>query len=228
MASAKIERALVVETWKGDNYSCLRRLIVSPRPQFRVALCFRPDQTRRLLNLLNHSVLALRVKTSDLEHLGDFVPVLESSGKWLLTHAENGIAALTDRLMALACRHPHLRVYVPHLAWPKQDGLADTGWEDAVEKLSHLPSVVVGISAIAHFSSQPFPHPDVAPFSWRLIEAFGVDSVVVGSDYPLFEKGSYADYLGLAVEWIRQVSPHWLPKLEEVWFSVPWMERSLL
>ncbi len=227
MRSASIKRALLVETWRGDNHSCLQHLIASPRPQFRIALCFRPDQTHRLLKLLNQSsTLGLRVKTSDLEHLGDFVPELESSGKWLLAHAESGIAALTEKLMPLACRHPHLCVYVPHLAWPKQNGLADAGWGQTVEKLSSLPSIIAGISAIAHFSNEPFPHLDVAGCALHSIGMFGADSIVVGSDYPLLEKSRYADYLALAVKWIRQVYPQWASKWKRVWFSTS-SERSL-
>jgi hypothetical protein len=71
MASAGIDRALAVETWKGDNYSSLRRLMAPPSLQFCVALCFRPDEQRPSLDILHKEVVvALRARTADLRRPG--------------------------------------------------------------------------------------------------------------------------------------------------------------
>ncbi len=215
MASAQIDRALVVETWKGDNYSCLQRLIDSPLPNFRVVPCFRAAQTNHVPELLGSGVvMGLRVKTAELQLLGQFALQLESQGKWLLLHAENGIGALTHELTSLVARHPRLRVYVPHLAWPRRAGTDDNDWIDSVAELSRIPGVVIGISAIAHFSREPFPHSDVATFVSRLLETFPTDSIAVGSDYPLFEKTLYTQYMELAVGWVREADTGWSAGLE--------------
>ena len=67
MDEAAVERALVVETWGGDNYACLQKLTESPPSRFRVALCFRPNARERLAAQFDQSnVVALRVKTSEL------------------------------------------------------------------------------------------------------------------------------------------------------------------
>lgn len=216
MNEAAVTRALIVETWSGDNYGCLQNLIEAPRSQFRVALCFRPEAMERLASQLEQTaVVALRVKTSDLVLLEDFGARLEASGKWLLSHSENGIGLLTEKLLELVERHPRLNVYVPHLAWPTRDGVEDKDWLQAIEKLHRLPSVVIGVSAIAHFSREAFPHVDVARLADRLIEMFAAENLVAASDYPLCEPARYADYMHLANELIRRIHPRWSPCLSE-------------
>ena len=220
MASAGIERALAVETWSGDNFTCLERLLDSSASQFRVALCFRPEQhlpSQRLLD--HHAVIGLRVKVADLRHLGDTATLLESSDKWLVSHAENGIGPLTKALVGLAADHPRLRIYVPHLAWPRRDSVDDQDWQPAIAELSRVPGLVIGVSAIPYFSGQPYPHADVGLFASQVTAAFSADSIVAASDYPLFEKDLYARYMALARDWIGELPAARPSKLEAAWFT---------
>ncbi|MGC2399330.1 MAG: amidohydrolase family protein [Acidobacteriaceae bacterium] len=204
MSSANTDRALIVETWGKDNYACLDRLIASPSPQFRIALCFRPEEGGLDTDVLQHEVVvALRVKTEDIRHLGSIVDSLESSGKWLLTHAESGIKALKEELVPLLALHPALRVYLPHLGWPRRDKSDDTDWPECVNELSRFPTMMVGISAIGHFSREAYPHHDMEPFAAKLRDAFGADSLVPGSDYPLLEASNYAEAMSLAQRLIQ-------------------------
>jgi hypothetical protein len=75
--------------------------------------------------------------------------------------------------------------------------------------------MVVGISAIAYFSREPFPHPDIEAFAACLIEKFGSASVVVGGDSPMVEGNLYAQYLQLAAGWIRRADSQWSPRFEQ-------------
>jgi predicted TIM-barrel fold metal-dependent hydrolase len=221
MAHAGIESALAVETWKGDNLPWLHQMMAEPSPQFRVVLCFRPDQRQPSRDVLqNGVVVGLRVKTADLHQLPGMATGLETSGKWLVSHAENGIGPLKKELLALAQRAPGIQIYLPHLGWPRQDKIDDQEWEAAVSELHEIPGIVVGISAIAHFSREPFPHPDVEPFAARLIEKFGPASVVAASDYPLFEKNLYTQYMQLAQAWVRRADARWSPHFERAFNRV--------
>ncbi len=203
MDSAGVDRALIVETWSGDNRACLQQLIASSSTRFRVAFCFRSDEAQSASELLSlEMVRALRVKTADLQRLGSIAAELESAGKWLLPHAESGIRALTEELLQLADLYPHLPIYLPHMGWPRRDRQDDDDWRESIYMLSRLPNLIVGISAIAHFSRDASPHDDVAPFAAHLLETFGADSLVAASDYPLFEKDRYAQYMQLASDWI--------------------------
>jgi predicted TIM-barrel fold metal-dependent hydrolase len=62
---------------------------------------------------------------------------------------------------------------------------------------------MVGISAIGHFSREAFPYRDMEPFAAALFDAFGPDSIVPGSDYPLLEESDYAEYMRLSQGFIR-------------------------
>jgi L-fuconolactonase len=147
------------------------------------------------------------VKTADLHRLGRIPAMLESTGKWLLPHAESGIRALAEELLQLSAARPGLPIYVPHMGWPRRDQQDDKDWRESVAMLSRLPNLVVGISAIAHFSREAFPHNDVAPFAAHLLATFGAESLVAASDYPLFEKDRYAQYMLLASSWIASGNP---------------------
>src|SRR5579863_1555100 len=77
MESAAIDRALIVETWGKDNSECLDHLTHSGVTQFRVARCFRPEEGGFEADLLeNEMVVALRVKTADIRHLGSLATAL--------------------------------------------------------------------------------------------------------------------------------------------------------
>ena len=216
MAQAGIDRALVVETWKGDNLPWLQKLMDTPSPQFRVVPCFRPDAQQPSREVLqNATVMGLRAKTADLHQLKGLEAWLATSGKWLIPHAEIGIGFLKKELLALNQRTPGLQIYLPHLGWPRRDGIDDPEWQAAVFELHAIPGIVVGVSAIAYFSREDFPHPDVEELALRLIEKFGPASVVVGGDYPLFEKSLYTQYLQLAQAWLLRADPHWTPRFEQ-------------
>jgi Amidohydrolase len=218
MNAAHVHRALIVETWGKENRPCLEALAASPSPRFRVAWCFRPDEGALRPELLaSRPFRALRVRTADIGKLGPLAHTLESAGRWLLPHAESGIGALARQLVPLAARHPGLQIFLPHLGWPRRDGANDEDWHASVSTLSTLPHMIVGISAIAHFSWQPFPHADVEPFARHLREVFPPESIVPASDYPLFEKHRYADYMKLAEDW----TPHRGPRLESSLFETP-------
>lgn len=220
MAAAEIDRALVVETWKGDNYSFLEALIASEAPEFRVVPCFRPEAHSPTFDLLDHPMVAgLRVKTADLQYLEEWAGRLESSEKWLVPHAEQGIGSLVPKLVAIRDRFPALRVYLPHCAWPRQNQLDDDDWPNSIAALRGLPNIIIGISAISYFSSEPFPHADVRPFAVRLVEILGANSIVAASDYPMFEKSRYADYISLAQKWIKQQDANWSPRFEPLIFG---------
>jgi len=112
------------------------------------------------------------------------------------------IGALTEGLLRIAATHPGLCVYLPHMGWPRRDGQDDDDWRESIGRLAPLGNWIVGVSALAHFSRLPFPHNDVEPFAAELGATFGPDSLVAASDYPLFEKDKYTDYMKLAASWI--------------------------
>ena len=210
MAAGGVLRALVVETLKGDNRELLHQLRKAREPRFRLAFCYRPespDSAKRFME--DPWVAAMRVRTAQLEGSNDWLTELEASGKYLLIHAESGIAPLVRNARAVAARHPRLRIYVPHLGWPRIGGKDDPAWRDSIRALHAVPNAIVGISSLLTFSRQPFPHPDVHAFARDLIQLFGPSRLVAGSDFPFIDKPRYAEYVALSHKWIRTIWPPW-------------------
>ncbi len=215
MDSAGIDGALAVETWSGENLPCLKRIVASRARRFRVAPCFRPELGLEELEFLREeAVVGLRVKTADLGRLGSVADALESSGKWLLAHAEAGIAECVKGWIVLRQQHPRLRIYVPHLGWPRRERVDDADWADSMVAFSRYDNVMVGISAIAYFSREPFPHRDVRSFVETLRALFPATNLAIGSDYPLCDKERYADYMKLAMEWTGRAAGTPAPAME--------------
>lgn len=210
MAVSGADRALAVETWNGANCGVLEELEAGADPRFWMAYCYRDQSPEQLRGLLDRPrVVALRVKASHLQNEPDLIGLLAESQRCLLIHADEGVGALVRALPALSARWPDLRIYVPHLGWPRREGLDDPDWQPALDVMRRIPRLVLGISAVAHFSLQPFPHDDVRRLAQSALAAFGPDRIVVGSDYPLFDRDRYVEYLALAIQWIREIDPAW-------------------
>jgi hypothetical protein len=205
MTDAGVNSALAVETWKGDTRGVLES--VSPSDQHvKIALCYRGD----LDSIVRHDALrCVRVKTADLEAGPPWLGIVAESGKCLLPHAEYGIGRLTSALLHGAETFPGLRIYVPHLCWPVRDGEPNPDWLAAIESLSRVRGLIAGVSAMAHFSREDFPHEDVRRIVEPLLRAFGPERLTPATDYPQFDKSRYAAYISLAGEWIRSAWPDW-------------------
>jgi len=203
MDGAAVDRAFIVETWNKDNRRCLYQLAASHSSRFRVAFCFRPeDEPFSPAMFERETVGGMRVRTADLRTFSPYTAELTRSGKWLIPHSEAGIGVLADELLWLAEACPELRIYLPHMGWPKRDKREDQDWDKSMSALSALPHLVAGVSAIAHFSQEAFPHLDIRRAAMRLREIFAPGRLCAGSDYPLFDTTRYADYMKLADEWI--------------------------
>jgi predicted TIM-barrel fold metal-dependent hydrolase len=203
MDEAGVSGAFIVETWSKDNRKCLDQIVASHSSRFRVAYCFRPEDEPLSPAILAPEIVGgMRVRTADLRAFRLFGAELARSGKWLIPHCEAGIGVLADELLWLAEACPELRIYLPHMGWPRRDKREDEDWDRSMSTLSALPHLVAGVSAIAHFSQQAFPHQDVQRAAMRLREIFVPGRLCAGSDYPLFDTTRYADYMKLANGWI--------------------------
>jgi predicted TIM-barrel fold metal-dependent hydrolase len=211
MSSASLSGALLVETWDGRNRAVLDDVLRRERGKFLVAVCYRRESSGDLLKIVHKPQLtAVRISTEDMSHDGTLCEQLSQRNKVLLVHAELGIGPLCREITRLAGTFPQLGIYVPHLAWPQANGKPDSDWDAAVRDLSALPNLTIGISAIAHFSREPFPHNDVRHLALGLISQFPPPRLVIGSDYPLCARERYADYVDLARNWVASIHPDWL------------------
>ena len=213
LESAGVRRVLVVEAWAGIEKKALDKLAKrtpATPTEVAVAYCYRDQNVRELESLLRQpAARALRAKSADLESHAPALALLEKTGQFLVCHGEAGIGRITRAVVAVAKLHPALRIYIPHLGWPRREKTDDPDWKPSVAQLSALPNIVFGVSALGNFSKTPFPHADLQPLAHFAIDAFGPNRLVAATDYPRVEATHYAKTYHLARSWIKERWPEW-------------------
>ncbi len=211
LASARLSGAFLVETWDGRNRPVLEDVLRREQlQQFYVALCYRKNSNGDLLRMARTNRIAgIRMSSENLRADQSFCGKIADLRLMLVAHAENGIASLAREIMRVQLACPHISIYIPHLGWPTADGKLCDDWEPAVKQLASMQSTIFGISAISHFSTEPFPHEDIRDLALKLISQLPSSRIVIGSDYPLCAKNRYADYIDLAHEWVTSIHPTW-------------------
>lgn len=97
----------------------------------------------------------------------------------------------------LAAAFPALPIVVNHIGSPiEQDAAGIERWRSAIETMSEQSNVMVKLSAAAAYPDEKSLHA-VRPFVLTVVEAFGAERVMWGSDFPVgtLVGWSYADYL---------------------------------
>ncbi|MGX4655215.1 amidohydrolase family protein [Micromonospora sp. SCSIO 07396] len=91
-----------------------------------------------------------------------------------------------DDLAGTARAHPATTLIVDHLGLnqPPYLPVTDPPWRDLdrLLALAGLPNVLVKLSGVPTLSAEPYPYADVWPFLGRVLDAFGVDRCLWGTD----------------------------------------------
>jgi predicted TIM-barrel fold metal-dependent hydrolase len=97
------------------------------------------------------------------------------------------VPGYADVLAPIAARYPALCIIVDHLGLrqpPPMTADADPFARlPRLLELARFPNVAVKLSGAPSLSTQPFPHPDLWSPVRRVLDAFGADRVMWGSDY---------------------------------------------
>nr|WP_281260242.1 amidohydrolase family protein [Nonomuraea indica] len=131
------------------------------------------------------------------------VPAMAARGVALelnLHHAAVPVAA------GVAARHPGLTVVVDHLGNPPSLRTAGPGeWREQVRRAARVPNVIMKISGLLT-QQHGVPGEQVADLVAHVVDAFGPDRCMVGSDWPIcLSRGSRAASLRLARRGLRGV-----------------------
>jgi len=206
-----VGRALVVQPSSyGIDNACLLDALERSGGRFRgIAVIDWAASERDLRELKRRGVAGVRLN-------------LPRSGADLLTRP--GARDLLERVAALdwlvqvyagadmwvgiepILRQSGVTVLIDHMGEPNPArGLPHPGFQ-AVLRLGREAGAVVKLSAPYRVSARPFPHEDVAPFVTALLDAFGPDRCVWGSDWPFLASPAPVDY-GRMLEWLGR----WVP-----------------
>ncbi|XWN30303.1 MAG: amidohydrolase family protein [Devosia sp.] len=104
-----------------------------------------------------------------------------------------------------------LTLVLDHMGYPDvAEGAGSAAFRNVLQ-LAHVSQVVVKLSGAFRLSQEAAPHEDVRPFAERIVEAFGPDRLVWGSDWPFIgvsahRRPSYADTLANLSRWVDHPS----------------------
>lgn len=106
-----------------------------------------------------------------------------------------------DVVEQLAADHPDVTIILDHMAWPDdQPSPDDKPWAHFSEVAEH-DNTYVKISSVAEYSHEGWPYEDMWPYMENLLEWFGSDRLIFGTDYPYNAKwGTYEE----CVSWFHE------------------------
>lgn len=98
--------------------------------------------------------------------------------------------------------HPDVQFVVDHMAWPDETTAPDEApWTD-FEAVAEHGNVAVKVSSLSRSSEEPWPYRDLWPYVEHLVEWFGPERLMLGSDYPWMDDwATYEECLS----WIEEV-----------------------
>ncbi|MCU4801449.1 amidohydrolase family protein [Halobacteria archaeon HArc-gm2] len=93
-------------------------------------------------------------------------------------------------LADVADAHPDVPIVVEHMAWPDDDTDPDDApWTDFAA-LAERDNAYVKVSSIPRTSGEPWPYANVEGYVTNLLEWFGPERLMLGSDYPWLDSTS--------------------------------------
>ncbi len=162
----------------------------------------------RMLGVRMHASLAYDPIPTEVDRQATWISSAELDPVWEeLGELETAVfvfpkADQLTRLEQLAAKHPRIQFVVDHLAWPDETTSPDESpWTD-FEAVAEHDNVLVKVSSIPRSAATPWPYEDMHVYLQRLLDWFGAERLMIGSDYPWMDDwASYRDCL----DWIETV-----------------------
>ncbi len=160
------------------------------------------DAPERIAALAAHPMLrGLRPMLQDLED-DDWIDdaALAPAVEAMLRHGLRFDALVLPRhlpaLLAFARRHPGLPIVIDHAAKPAMDGAPQAQWRHDIDQLAALPQVECKLSGMVTEAGPGWTVERLRPYAHHVLQAFGPDRVMWGSDWPVLTLASgYAAWI---------------------------------
>ena len=111
------------------------------------------------------------------------------------------LVAAPEGVERLAQDHPDVPVVIDHMAWPDETTDPEEAPWTEFQAVADAPNAYVKISSLPRSAEDPWPYPDLHGYVRNLLEWFGADRLMLGSDYPWM--GSWASY-GECLSWVEE------------------------
>lgn len=217
-----MQRALVIQPNSGydDDNSCLIDVLTYGEGRFKGMAIVANDVPRRELERLR----ALRVEGVT------FNAALLGAGYYWNAGGLLGELADLDMFVDLQVQADQMvemlplleatdvRIVVDHCGRPRPGAGLDQPGFAALLRLAATGRVFVKISGYAKFSDQPYPYRDVWPYVRSLIQSFGPDCCVWGSDWPFLRAPERIDY-GPLLKLIEHLVPEPADRSKLLWHT---------
>jgi L-fuconolactonase len=114
------------------------------------------------------------------------------------------LAALERRLR----RHPTLRCVIDHCGKPAPGEGSFVLWSESMRSLAKHTSAYCKLSGLVTQFDPPLTPDVLGPYVSRIVEYFGPERMIWGSDWPVLTvRSSYRDWLDLSVKLVRAHAP---------------------
>ena len=205
-----VQRALVVQPNSGydDDNRCLIDALAHGQGRFRGMAIVANDVSRRELERLRAariSGVTFNAALLGVEYYANTAGLLaELADLGMFVDLQVQADQLTEFLPLLEATEA--RIIVDHCGRPRPGaGLGQPGFA-ALLDLAANGRVFVKISGYAKFSAQSYPYRDAWPYVQSLVQSFGPDSCVWGSDWPFLRAPERIDY-GPLLRLVEQLIP---------------------
>jgi L-fuconolactonase len=161
----------------------------------------------RMLGVRMHACLEYEEHPTDLDRTADWILDDELAPVWAeAAELETSVfvfpkAEQLPMVATLADRYPDVQFVVDHMAFPDRTTAPDEGPWTAFETVATHGNVAVKVSSLPRSSDRAWPYEDLWGYVRNLVEWFGPDRLMLGSDYPWMDDwAGYADCLS----WVEE------------------------
>ena len=214
MQAAGVARAVLVQT--GSAYQWDNRLLAdtaSTHEEWAVGVCTLDPEAAESVAELERLAADFNVKGLRMEPTRSSTPVFCHPGASRLWRAAKRLGVVIcahihgpflEQLAELLSRYPDVPVVLDHAAYPRAAEGVDSETVTGVVELARFPNLYLKLTFIVTGSDENFAFSDMYPIVMRLIEAYGPERCMWGSDFPcelwLKEKATYQTHLSLFTE----------------------------
>ena len=206
-----VEHALLVgpNSGYGEDNRCLLDAIARGNGRFKgIAVVHNDASTEELGSLKARGILGIAINatyhgTDYYRNLKPLIRRLVEADMFLNIQVEG------DQLVELAhlIDNSDVKMLIDHSGRPVLErGLSQPGFK-LLRSLGKNDRVAVKLSGLAKFSRAEFPYEDTWPFVRALVDSFGPDRYVWGSDWPFLRAAERLDY-GVLLALIEKLFPN--------------------
>jgi L-fuconolactonase len=127
---------------------------------------------------------------------------------------DTSVSYVSEEFQTLVREFPHLRIMIEHFGFWRSEGQAGHDYFPKLMELAKYPNLYLKVPGFGEYVPRPFParNPpfdlDTAPrYIDMAMEAFGVDRMVIGTDYPpSSEREGYTNVVRYLREYLTRFS----------------------